>query len=112
MSRGRKLVPEIEFSTAGINHAQPHLELARHDHVRERQARSPPPPMSFFMLSMPVSGLMSSPPVSKHTPLPTSVIFGSLSLPQVMSISRGARAEPAPTACDQREILARARRRR
>ena len=54
--------------------------------------------MSFFMLSMPVSGLMSSPPVSKQTPLPTSVIFGSLSLPQVMSISRGARAEPAPTA--------------
>ena len=36
--------------------------------------------------------------MSKHTPLPTSVIFGSVSLPQVMSISRGARAEPAPTA--------------
>ena len=32
--------------------------------------------MSFFMLSMPLSGLMSSPPVSKHTPLPTSVILG------------------------------------
>ena len=57
-----------------------------------------PPPMSFFMLSMPASFLMSSPPVSKHTPLPTSVIFGSVTLPQVMSISRGARGEPAPTA--------------
>ena len=36
--------------------------------------------MSFFMLSMPASVLMSRPPVSKQTPLPTSVIFGSLVL--------------------------------
>ena len=56
------------------------------------------PPMSFFMLSMPLDGLMSSPPVSKQTPLPTSVTFGSLSLPQVISIRRGARVEPLPTA--------------
>ena len=34
------------------------------------------PPMSFFILSMPVSGLMSRPPVSKQTPLPTSVTRG------------------------------------
>ena len=105
MSRGRKLVPEIEFSTAGMMHAQPHLQLARHDHVRRAPSAVAAPPMSFFMLSMPVSVLMSSPPVSKQTPLPTSVIFGSPSLPQVMSISRGARAEPRADRVDQREIL-------
>ena len=31
--------------------------------------------MSFFMSSMLLDGLMSSPPVSKQTPLPTSVSF-------------------------------------
>ena len=56
------------------------------------------PPMSFFMLSMPLSGLMSSPPVSKHTPLPTSVILGCDGSPQVMSIRRGARSAARPTA--------------
>ena len=54
--------------------------------------------MSFFMLSMPDAGLRSRPPVSKHTPLPTSVTLGSLSLPQVRSISRGARVLARPTA--------------
>ena len=56
------------------------------------------PPMSFFMISMPLDGLMSRPPVSKHTPLPTSVIFGSAGLPQAKSIRRGARADARPTA--------------
>ncbi len=42
---------------------------------------------------------MSSPPVSKHTPLPTSVTLGSNAAPHAMSIRRGARAEPRPTAC-------------
>ena len=56
--------------------------------------------MSFFMISMALSGLRSSPPVSKHTPLPTSVTLGSLALPQRSSISRGARVGSAarPTA--------------
>ena len=54
--------------------------------------------MSFFMISMALSGLMSSPPVSKHTPLPTSVTFGCLASPQRRSISRGARDEARPTA--------------
>jgi len=39
---------------------------------------------------MPVSGLMSSPPVSKQTPLPTSVTRGCWLSPHTMSISRGA----------------------
>jgi hypothetical protein len=56
------------------------------------------PPMSFFIISMPLDGLMSSPPESKHTPLPTSVTFGSAGLPQVRSISRGASADARPTA--------------
>ncbi|MCY1375282.1 hypothetical protein D9M69_626890 [compost metagenome] len=56
------------------------------------------PPISFFMSSMPLAGLMSRPPVSKHTPLPTSVIFGSLSLPHVRSIRRGAMLPARPTA--------------
>ena len=58
------------------------------------------PPMSFFMISMALSGLRSSPPVSKHTPLPTSVTLGSPALPQRSSISRGARLASAarPTA--------------
>ncbi len=65
------------------------------------------PPMSFFMISMPASGLMSSPPVSKHTPLPTSVTFGCFGLPQVKSISRGARSGDRRGAdgVDQRKIL-------
>ena len=56
------------------------------------------PPMSFFISSMPLSGLMSRPPVSKHTPLPTSVTLGAAGSPQFMSIRRGARAAARPTA--------------
>ncbi len=54
--------------------------------------------MSFFMISMPLDGFRSSPPVSKHTPLPTSVTLGCVGSPQEKSISRGARAEAMPTA--------------
>ena len=42
--------------------------------------------------------------MSKHTPLPTSVIFGCAGSPQVMSISRGARGGAADRV-DQREVL-------
>ena len=34
------------------------------------------PPMSFFISRMPLAGLMSRPPLSKQTPLPTIAIFG------------------------------------
>ena len=54
--------------------------------------------MSFFIWSMLPAGLMSRPPVSKHTPLPTSVTLGALARPQVMSISRGGRELARPTA--------------
>ena len=56
------------------------------------------PPMSFFMISIALDGLRSSPPLSKHTPLPTSVTLGSSGSPQESSISRGARTEAMPTA--------------
>ena len=41
---------------------------------------------------------MSSPPVSKQTPLPTSVTFGASARPQARSSSRGGSAAAAPTA--------------
>jgi len=56
------------------------------------------PPMSFFMRRIPSAVLMSRPPESKHTPLPTSASFGCFGLPQWISSSRGARAAARPTA--------------
>ena len=58
------------------------------------------PAMSFFISSMPLAGLMSRPPVSKQTPLPTSVTFGCAGSPQEKSTRRGARlgAAAMPTA--------------
>ena len=58
------------------------------------------PPMSFFISRMPEEGLMSSPPESKQTPLPTMAIRGWRWSPYSSSISRGARAGAAarPTA--------------
>ena len=55
------------------------------------------PPISFFMSSILAAPLRSSPPLSKQTPLPTSVIFGPRR-PQRKSISRGARLLARPTA--------------
>ena len=46
--------------------------------------------------AMALAGLRSRPPVSKHTPLPTSVTFGPC--PQVKSIRRGATLLARPTA--------------
>ena len=61
--------------------------------------------MSFFMISMPLSGLMSSPPVSKHTPLPTSVIFGAAGIaPGEVDQPRRARRSAADR-MDQRKVL-------
>ena len=56
--------------------------------------------MSFFISRMPLAGLMSSPPLSKQTPLPTIATRGCFGLPHSSSISRGARSCEAarPTA--------------
>ena len=56
------------------------------------------PPMSFFISTMPLDGLMSRPPLSKATPLPTSVTFGASSRPQRKSTRRGGSAAALPTA--------------
>ena len=56
------------------------------------------PPMSFFIKSMPLAGLISRPPVSKVMPLPTRVIFGALEGPHVISMRRGRRGLARPTA--------------
>ena len=66
--------------------------------IEARPSTLAAPPMSFFISSMPLDGLMSRPPVSKQTPLPTSVTLGASLSPQTMSISRGASAEARPTA--------------
>ena len=94
---GRKALPPMLFSTAGISRRRRTGKRQRHDH-RASASITAAPPMSFFISSMLLDGLMSSPPVSKHTPLPTSVSFGAAGSPQVRSIRRGARALARPTA--------------
>ena len=66
--------------------------------MRARASAHAAPPMSFFMSFMPAAGLRSSPPESKHTPLPASVIFGMSGSPQARSISLGALTLARPTA--------------
>ena len=63
--------------------------------------------MSFFMISMPVDGFRSSPPVSKQTPLPTSVTLGWAGSPQAeIDQPRRARRGHADR-MNQRKILSR-----
>mgnify|MGYP000438127194 CR=1 FL=1 len=79
------------------------------DWLRQRDAvaaTAAPPAMSIFMSSMDPVGFRLSPPVSKHTPLPTSVSRGPV-LPQARSISRGARGDARPTACTIGKFAAR-----
>ena len=65
------------------------------------------PPMSFFMLSMPASDLMSSPPVSKQTPLPISVTFGceGIAPGDVDQAGRAVGGGGAADRMDEREVL-------
>ena len=63
------------------------------------------PPMSFFMISMPLAGLMSRPPVSKQMPLPTSVTRGAPApAPGEVDEARRARAGAAD-GMDHGEVL-------
>mmetsp|Transcript_5854 Transcript_5854/g.15009 ORF Transcript_5854/g.15009 Transcript_5854/m.15009 type:complete len:208 (+) Transcript_5854:464-1087(+) len=100
-SPGRKAPPEMEFSTAQTSTrrstSRPSLMT-----MWARPRTCPPPPMSFFIFPMAAAGLMSSPPVSKHTPLPTSATFlPPPPAPHRISINRGACLGSAarPTAC-------------
>ena len=96
MSPGRMALPEIAFSTAGISTRsrtfQPSAMI-----ISASPRTVAAPPMSFFISPIEAPGLMFSPPVSKHTPFPTSVRRGPLS-PQRMSRRRGVRSEARPTA--------------
>jgi hypothetical protein len=60
--------------------------------------------MSFFIRLMPVEGLMFSPPVSKQTPLPTSVSRGPVVPQAQVDQARRARAGAADRV-DHREVL-------
>ncbi len=97
MSPGRYAPPSILFSTAGIKTrnctgASKCISICANASVHAA------PPISFFISSMPAEGFRSSPPLSKQTPFPTRVTRGAPGSPQRMSISRGARGLPAPTA--------------
>ncbi len=75
MSRGRKALPATEFSTAGTRTRSRTGSFSAIT-TRARPMSVAAPPMSFFIFSMPDAGFRSRPPLSKHTPLPTSVSFG------------------------------------
>ena len=62
------------------------------------------PPMSFFISRMPLAGLRSSPPLSKHTPLPTIATRGWLGIAPFeldqprRALARGAAGRPRRSA--------------
>ena len=95
MSPGRNALPDTAFSTAGISTrsctCRPVAMI-----ICAKPSTAAAPPMSFFIKPMEAPGLRFSPPVSKHTPLPTSVSRGPVS-PHRRSISRGARSAARPT---------------
>mmetsp|Transcript_7798 Transcript_7798/g.22289 ORF Transcript_7798/g.22289 Transcript_7798/m.22289 type:complete len:281 (+) Transcript_7798:576-1418(+) len=100
-SLGRKAFPAMAFSTQGRRTLS--LKSSLDDMIIEARPRTlAAPPISFFMVSMLLGGLMSRPPVSKHTPFPTIVTsFPAESpFPQLRSTTRGSRPEEAalPTA--------------
>ena len=80
-SPGRKALPAIAFSTAGMRTRSRTGSFC--PIIISASASTPAaPPISFFISSMPAAGLMSRPPVSKHTPLPTSVTLASVTGPR------------------------------
>jgi hypothetical protein len=94
-SPGRKASPAIALSTAGTStrrrtQAAPMIMAASPSALAA-------PPMSFFISAMLLDDLMSSPPVSKHTPLPTTVTLGASAGPQLKSMSGLLRGLAAPT---------------
>ena len=97
-SPGRKALPAIAFSTAGISKCKCTFKCACMISCAKASACAAPP-MSFFISAMPGLDLISSPPESKHTPLPMIATLGCLGLPQISSIKRGAwlRAAARPT---------------
>jgi len=96
-SPGRIDAAEIAFSTIGISTRRRTSSFVSIT-SRASASAAAAPPMSFFINPMPLDGLMSRPPLSKATPLPTRVTFGASSRPQRKSTRRGASAAALPTA--------------
>mmetsp|Transcript_1564 Transcript_1564/g.4900 ORF Transcript_1564/g.4900 Transcript_1564/m.4900 type:complete len:239 (-) Transcript_1564:657-1373(-) len=101
-SLGRNAFPATQFSTQGRRTRSFTSSLAPIT-MEARLSTLAAPPMSFFMVSMLLGGLMSRPPVSKQTPLPTMVTRGASALLlalQTMSTTSGSLPEDAalPTA--------------
>ena len=94
----------MEFSTAGMS-TRSRTGSLRSMIMWASASTLAAPPMSFFISSMALSGLMSSPPVSKQTPLPTSVTLGAAGSPQLMSIKRGGRGSGTADRMDQRKVV-------
>ena len=94
MSPGRRALPSIAFSTAGISRCRCTGSFASITRLASASACAAPP-ISFFINSMPAGDFIDSPPVSKVTPLPTIAIFGWSALPHFSSIRRGAWARIA-----------------
>ena len=97
-SPGRNALPAIAFSTAGTSTRRSARRPVFINMFASASATAAPP-MSFFMSAMPAPVLMSKPPLSKHTPLPTSTTCGRPApADQRISASRGAAALARPTA--------------
>ncbi len=96
-SPGRKALPAMLLSAAGISTRSRTGSFARMARSANESAAAAPP-MSFFIRTIALDGLISRPPVSKQIPLPTIVTLGARSEPQRRSIRRGARSLARPTA--------------
>ena len=81
----------------GDQHAQAHVELWPMIMCASASAVAAPP-MSFFISSMALDGLMSRPPVSKQMPLPMMRHLRRAGAAPGESIRRGARGLARPTA--------------
>ena len=95
------------FSTAGMSRWRRTGRRCGDDQLGEARARAPRRPCPSSSAASRCAGLMSSPPLSKHTPLPMIAMRGSRSRPQSSSISRGRALarRAAPDRGDHRKAL-------
>ena len=95
--------PEMAFSTAGTSRRRRRSRPSAHDHGGEPHRGGGAAHVLLHQAHR-GGGLMSSPPVSKQTPLPTSVTFGAPASPQRRSSRRGGRSRRRADRLDHREI--------
>ena len=89
--------PAMAFSTAGMR-TRSRTGSPRAMTIAASASAAPRRPCPSSSAACRLDGLMSRPPVSKPTPLPTIVTWGWPASPQVRSTSRGARRLARPTA--------------